>query len=106
MPHIKFIQHDGSEHSVEATIGTTLCQAALDNFVPGILGDCGCNCTCGTCHGYIDQAWLATLPPMSKEESGILEGVLNPCENSRLLCQIRIEPELDGLVVNLPASQF
>jgi 2Fe-2S ferredoxin len=35
----------------------------------------------------------------------MLEGVPEPRANSRLCCQIRVTPEIDGIVVHLPAEQ-
>ena len=40
------------------------------------------------------------------EESEMLQGVLEPRENSRLTCQIKVTVELDGIVINLPESQL
>ena len=103
---VVFIEHDGTEHIVEANVGTSVMRAAVDNSVPGIVGDCGGCCSCATCHGYIDPAWLAKVPTPSAEELSMLEGALHVLDNSRLTCQIPMSKELDGLVVRLPASQF
>jgi ferredoxin, 2Fe-2S len=35
----------------------------------------------------------------------MLEGVPEPRETSRLCCQLRMSPALDGIVVHLPAEQ-
>jgi len=102
---VTFIEHDGTTHTVPAPAERTLMQIALDNAVPGILGDCGGSCSCATCHGYVDQRWTDKLPPVSETESFMLEGVPEPREGSRLCCQIRMRPELDGIVVQLPEEQ-
>jgi len=105
MPKIVYIEHDGKEHVVDATVGVSVMQTALDHFVPGILGDCGGACSCGTCHCYVDAAWEQRLPPIAENEEIMLEGTLHTEANSRLSCQIRVTPEIDGLVVRLPRSQ-
>ncbi|HEX8592396.1 MAG TPA: 2Fe-2S iron-sulfur cluster-binding protein [Pseudomonas sp.] len=105
MPIITFIEHNGTEHVVEATVGLSLMSAAVDNLVPGVLGDCGGSCACGTCHGYIDPHWAKYLPPPAGDETVMLPSVLDIQSNSRLLCQLNITEELDGLVVRLPESQ-
>jgi 2Fe-2S ferredoxin len=105
MTKIRFIEHDGTEHVVEAEVGNSLMQTARDNLVPGIIGDCGGNCSCATCHGYVDAAWLDKLPPQSEEEVIMLDGAMHLEHNSRLTCQIKVTPQLDGLVVRLPVSQ-
>jgi 2Fe-2S ferredoxin len=106
MPKIVFIEHDGTEHSVEAAVGRSVMQAATDNFVPGIIADCGGCCSCATCHGFVDGHWLSKIPAAQADEKSLLEGLLETQENSRLTCQIEITPSLDGLVVRLPKSQL
>lgn len=106
MPKIVFIEHDGTEHLVEAGVGRSVMQAATDNFVPGIIADCGGCCSCATCHGFVDNRWLSQIPAAQADEKSLLEGLLETQENSRLTCQIEITPSLDGLVVRLPKSQF
>src|SRR5690606_36213785 len=84
MPKITFIEHDGTSHTVEAETGRSVMQAAVDNLVPGIVADCGGACSCATCHGYIDPAWLARLPEARADERSMLEGLLECQYNSRL----------------------
>ena len=106
MPTIVFIEHDGTEHHVDADIGRSVMQAAVDNLVPGIVADCGGSCSCGTCHGFVGREWLAKILPIQSDEGSMLEGILDAAENSRLTCQIKITPDLDGMTVHLPKSQF
>jgi 2Fe-2S ferredoxin len=105
MVKIRFIQHDGSEHVVEGEVGHSVMQTARDNMVAGIIGDCGGNCSCATCHGYVDPAWIDKLEPQSENEATMLDGTMHLEGNSRLTCQIKLTPALDGLVVRLPISQ-
>ena len=106
MPKISYIEHDGTSHEIEADVGTTVMNAALDNLVPGIDADCGGECSCATCHVMIDAGWTDAIGQPNETEESMLD--LNPerQENSRLSCQIRVSEELDGLVVNLPEFQF
>ena len=106
MPTLVLIAHDGSEYEVNATPGQSAMQAAVDASVPGILADCGGQCSCATCHGYVDAAWIARLPKPSSDESDMLQCVLDPRDNSRLTCQIKMTAELDRLVIRLPESQL
>jgi 2Fe-2S ferredoxin len=105
MPTVTYIDHTGAVFEVEAPLQKSLMQVALDNSVPGILGECGGSCSCGTCHAYIDAPWAEKLPPQSETEVFMLEGVPEPRPSSRLCCQIRVTPELDGIVVHLPVEQ-
>jgi len=105
MPTVTYIEHDGTTHSVEAQPERTLMQIALEHSVPGIVGECGGSCSCGTCHAYVDPAWHDKLPPISETEAFMLEAVLEPRDGSRLCCQIPMRVELDGLVLRVPAEQ-
>jgi 2Fe-2S ferredoxin len=106
MPQVNFIDPTGVRHSLEVQPGDTLKQAAVDNLVAGIIGDCGGFASCGTCHAYIDDAHQASLQPPSEDELFMLEGLVAPVrETSRLTCQIVMTEELDGVVVHIPAEQ-
>ena len=105
MAKIKFIEADGKEHQVEAQEGQSVMQAAMDNLVPGIVAECGGFASCATCHGYVDEAWMTKLPPPDAAETGMIECAFHVQPNSRLTCQIKMTPALDGLVVRLPVSQ-
>lgn len=106
MPKVVFTAPNGTIHEVEVAEGRNLMQAALDNAVPGILGDCGGVCSCATCHGYIDEEYLAKLPPCGETETYMLEAVLELRANSRLCCQIPMRAELDGIRIQLPDEQM
>lgn len=105
MPIVVFTDHEGTDYPVDAPVGKSLMQVAVDHAVPGILGDCGGACSCATCHGYVDVRFVDKLPPRSETEIFMLEGVTERRENSRLCCQIRMRSELEGLRIELPAEQ-
>lgn len=106
MPAVTFIQADGNSQEVNAEIGSSLMQAAVDNMVEGILAECGGSCSCATCHCYIETNWIAKIDPASEMEKDLLECVTEPKDNSRLSCQVIITDAHDGLTVHLPTSQF
>ncbi|MGD9662083.1 MAG: 2Fe-2S iron-sulfur cluster-binding protein [Porticoccaceae bacterium] len=106
MPTVTFISHDGNAQEVHTEPGTSVMQAAVDNMIDGILGDCGGSCSCATCHCYVDEAWIDKLNPPSDMEKDLLTCVQEPAENSRLSCQISVTDDLDGLIIKLPESQF
>src|SRR5690606_29762535 len=105
MPKVTYIDHDGTVYEVEAEIGASVMETAIDNDVPGIVAECGGACSCATCHVYVDPAWGPRLPPPEPQEEGMLECALERREESRLSCQIRVTAELDGLVVRVPEAQ-
>lgn len=105
MTKIVYVEHNGTERPVEVETGLSLMEAAIRNLVPGIDGDCGGECACATCHVLVEPAWLDALPPMGAMEDAMLDLVENRSERSRLACQIKASPELDGLVVHTPQGQ-
>jgi 2Fe-2S ferredoxin len=106
MPTITYIEHNGAEHRIEVPEGTSLMQGAVDNLVPGILGDCGGSCTCATCHAYVDEVWAQRLPTPNGDEEMMLDAVLERQPHSRLCCQLKVSSDWDGLVLRLPESQI
>src|SRR5271156_295980 len=106
MPTVKFVQYDGTEQIVQTELGRSIMQAATDNAVRNLLAECGGGCACGTCHGYIREPWSALVPAAEEAEIEMLEFALHVNETSRLTCQIKMTPELDGIVVHLPESQI
>jgi len=105
MPTITFVTKDGERLAVNAETGSTVMEAAIRNAVPGITAECGGACACATCHVYVDDAWVeATGKPAATEED-MLDFAFDVRPNSRLSCQIKVRPELDGLVVTVPERQ-
>jgi 2Fe-2S ferredoxin len=105
MSKVTFIEHNGKSHQVDATSGLSLMRAAVDNNVPGIDADCGGECACATCHVYVQGDWLAKTGEQSDMEKSMLGFAAVTQPNSRLSCQIKVSPALDGLVVSLPEGQ-
>jgi 2Fe-2S ferredoxin len=93
----------GAEQVVDASDARPLMEVLRDsNF--DLIGTCGGMCSCGTCHVYVKEAWLAKLPPKGPDEDMMLEGIGELVEvrpTSRLSCQIEIGPSLDGLEVEI-----
>lgn len=107
MPKITYIEHDGTEHVVDVPVGLSVMEGAVTNNIPGIDADCGGACACSTCHVYVEPEWLDKLPPKEDMETDMLDFAYEPDEErSRLTCQIKVTPELDGLVVRMPEKQI
>jgi 2Fe-2S ferredoxin len=106
MVKITFIQPDESAQVVESEPGLTLMEAAKLNNVPGIEAECGGACACATCHVYVDPAWRDQTGSPAQMEEDMLDFAFDVRDTSRLSCQIKLTPELDGLVVRVPAKQF
>ena len=92
---------------LQARVGRSLMQEAVNAGVEAIAVGCGGSLTCATCHAIVDADWALRLPMPSADERSRLELTAMPCEpGSRLSCQIVLDPTLDGLRVRLPASQY
>ena len=82
-------------------------QAATAHNLPGIQADCGGLMTCGTCHVLVREPHASQLPPPHADELAMLDFTATPRQpHSRLSCQITRTPALDGLTVDLPATQY
>jgi 2Fe-2S ferredoxin len=105
MANITYVQHDGTEQTVDVKNGLSVMEGAIKNDIEGIDADCGGACACATCHVYVDEAWLDKLGRPNPMEGSMLDFAENREANSRLSCQIKVNDELDGLIVRLPESQ-
>jgi 2Fe-2S ferredoxin len=105
MPKITYVEQNGNKHEIDLPEGASVMQGAINNSVPGIDGDCGGECACGTCHIYVDREWLDKLDFIGDAEASMLSFADGALPNSRLACQIKMSRELDGLVVALPDGQ-
>ena len=106
MAKITYVDATGRATSIDVATGWSLMQAAVSNGVDGIIGECGGSCACATCHCYVDEARLAELPEPDDNELAMLDlAAADVRPNSRLSCQIKASPAIDGLVVHLPITQ-
>lgn len=106
MTHITFIEANGREHAVDAQPGRSVMEAAVDQQIPGIVGECGGSAMCATCHVYVQSPGPELLTPVRPEEQTMLE--FTACErlaNSRLSCQLKVTEALAGAVFRLPERQ-
>ena len=103
---VHLVAANGESTMLECAPGQSLMQAAVANNVEGIEADCGGMMTCATCHVYVRSEFLARLPDMTSDEDAMLDytaALRQP--NSRLSCQVPLTEALDGLTVDLPATQ-
>jgi 2Fe-2S ferredoxin len=105
MAKITFIAADGTRYDVAAEDGSTVMENAIRNGVPGIEAECGGACACATCHVYVDEAWRGATGEPEPMEEDMLDFAYDVRPNSRLSCQIKVSPALDGLVVTVPEKQ-
>jgi 2Fe-2S ferredoxin len=106
MTHVTYIEPDGQRVVLDVEDGSSVMQAAMLDGVEGVEAQCGGACSCATCHCYVEDGWEQKLPPpMSDEEVMLLNVAAERRPNSRLSCQIKVTPALEGLVVRYPDRQ-
>jgi 2Fe-2S ferredoxin len=106
MPIVTYVSSSGIPRKIDVPSGMSVMQAALNHRVEGILGECGGNCMCATCHVYVEASFLSRIAPVTDNEKFMLSiAAEGPETNSRLSCQIKMTEELDGIVVRLPGRQ-
>lgn len=105
MPRVIYHDSQGQRREVEVARGNSVMEGAVDNDVAGIVAECGGACACATCHVYVDETWLPRLETANSDESMMLDEAYEVRDNSRLSCQIKFGPALDGLEVTL-APEF
>jgi ferredoxin, 2Fe-2S len=107
MPKVTYIRSGGRSEVLDVPLGTSIMQAATSNDIDGIVAECGGSCMCATCHVYVDNSWLSKTPPMNPAENEMLDSTASPRRpNSRLSCQLKMTPEMDGIVVYIPEAQY
>ena len=105
MAKITYIEHNGTNHTVDVQNGLTVMEGAVQNNIPGIDADCGGSMACATCHVYVQEDWFDKINKKSEGEDDMLDQAYEPKKNSRLSCQIIVSDDLDGLVVDMPEKQ-
>ncbi|MCX8997540.1 (2Fe-2S)-binding protein [Rhizobiaceae bacterium BDR2-2] len=105
MTKLTIVAFDGQRFDIDATDGSTVMENAVRNSVPGIEAECGGACACATCHIYVDEAWTEKTGEPEPMEEDMLDFAVDLRPTSRLSCQIKISPDLDGLVVHVPERQ-
>lgn len=93
----------GQAISAEVKEGQNLMEAAVANNIPLVIGECGGSLSCATCHVVVDPDWAARAGEVGPFEDAMLdvaEAERQP--SSRLSCQIRMSPQVDGIILHVP----
>lgn len=107
MATITYHHNDGQTDTIDAKVGDSLMRTALTNGVAGIVGECGGQAMCATCHVYVHDEYVDDLPERSEDEEEMLEVTSSELdeERSRLSCQIKVESEDFHIDVDIPETQ-
>jgi ferredoxin len=104
MVKVSFISSDGeTTQTVDAEQGQNLLEVAQAAGQP-LEGTCEGQMACSTCHVIVAKEWFDKLASASEDEEDMLDLASGARRTSRLSCQILLTPEIDGLVVHIPAE--
>jgi ferredoxin len=98
--HIRVVEF-GEERAITARTGQTLMNVAVEQEIE-LECACGGELACSTCHVILEESYYKKLPPPSQEENDMLDLASGLTETSRLGCQIKLGPELEGMRVVIP----
>lgn len=90
---------DGRSEILEGDGGRSVMELIRDAGFDELLALCGGNCSCATCHVYVDGG--PPLPPAGEDESDLLDTSEHRTEKSRLSCQLRFDEAMSGLRVRI-----
>ena len=102
--HFTVIDRHGQEHELQARSDDCLMEILREQDW-GVEALCGGMCSCATCHVWLGEQWLDGFPPKDLDEEDLL-GVLDHFQpNSRLSCQLRLQPQHNGLSLTLAPEE-
>jgi len=100
---LKITDRDGKTHKVLAPTDMAMnlmeVVRSFELAPEGTIGICGGMAMCSSCQCYVLSNH--DLPEMQDDEEAMLSEAFNVKENSRLGCQLHINPDMDGLEVEL-----
>ena len=100
---ITIIDRDGVSHNIDAPTDMAMnlmeVVRAYELAPEGTIGICGGMAMCASCQCYVLSDHV--LPEMHDDEEAMLSEAFYVKDNSRLGCQIQINPDMDGLEVEL-----
>jgi ferredoxin, 2Fe-2S len=104
MPKVRVIDRDGVERELDAPTGASLMEPLRD-MDDGVAAICGGMCSCATCHVYVDDEWVARIPPPMSDETDMLGDLTTRKPNSRLSCQVMLNDSMSGIKVSVAPEE-
>lgn len=101
MPRLIVVTREGEAQAIDAQGGVSVMEVIRGAGVDELLALCGGCCSCATCHVYVEPGFADRLPPISEDETDLLDGSGHRRASSRLCCQLRFDDAIDGLRVTI-----
>ena len=99
--NVTYIDRNENRIHVKAKVGDNVLYLAHRHDID-LEGACEASLACSTCHVYVHEDYVDTLPEPLEEEDDMLDMAPFLQDNSRLGCQIILTKELDGIELKLP----
>ena len=91
----------GDVHRLVVQDGLSVMETIRDAGIDELLALCGGCLSCATCHVYVDDRSLNSMPPMSTDEDELLDSSSHRTQSSRLSCQLHCPTQLSELAVTI-----
>ena len=92
---------DGMTRAVGGSAGSSVMEVIRRSGFDDLPALCGGNRSCATCHVIVHPEDFARVGPACEDEIDLLDSSERRMPTSRLSCQIRFDPPLDGLRVTI-----
>ena len=96
---IHIINDDNKKYIIEADCNSDFSLMDIIKEAGFNMGNCGGIALCASCHCIIESSHI--LNQKSSEEEDMLDQLHNSTLKSRLLCQIPVKKEYDGIIVKI-----
>lgn len=104
MINVIFVLNDGTEKTVQGQEGMSILEVAHANDIP-LEGACGGCLACATCHVVLDEESFNALPKPTEVEEDMLDFAFGVEATSRLACQVKLTPKLNGIRIKLLSTR-
>lgn len=101
MASVVVTNRKGETKTLPAADGASVMEIIRASGFGDIAAICSGNCSCATCHVYVDPRFAALVSPMGDDENDMLDSSDHRKADSRLSCQMRFSPALDGLALTV-----
>ncbi len=91
----------GERREIKGKDGATLLKVIRKAGVEEIEARCGGGCACATCHVYITHPEGKPVPEVGIGEERMLSISEHRRPESRLSCQVKLEPAFEGTLVTI-----
>lgn len=99
--NVVYVDRNNVKHKIRGKVGDNVLYLA-HRYGIELEGACEASLACSTCHVYVKEDYLSTIPTPDEKEDDMLD--MAPClkENSRLGCQINLTKDMEGMELVLP----